>query len=180
MVKATYINRSSLQCTLAKFKNKCLLDLTFGAPPQTLQRGFWKGILFDIKSIGNLKIQNSATLPTKKAIFTLSSMALISFPQESHWSPLASWRRKKEDYITTHIGNSKLGFCIELQDCVKKRPMHLLLHCKLLSQTSLIWLGCSCARINRELQHRWRRRQRKHHFQQEFAFFSKHFRVYVS
>ena len=90
IVKATYINRSSLQCTLAKFKNKCLLDLTFGAPPQTLQRGFWKGILFDIELIGNAKMQNSATLPTKKAIFTLSSMALISFPQESHWSPLAS------------------------------------------------------------------------------------------
>ena len=138
IVKATYINRSSLQCTLAKFKNKCLLDLTFGAPPQTLQRGFWKGILFDIKLIGNLKTQNSETLPTKKAIFTLSSMALISFPQESHWSPLASWRSKKENYITnnfrertnasrnfffyfnrtTHIGYSKLGFCIELQDCV--------------------------------------------------------------
>ena len=90
IVEAIYINRSSLQCTLAKFKNKCLLDLTFGAPPQTLQRGFWKGILFDRKLASNRKMQNNETLPTKKAIFTLSSMALISFPQESHWSPLAS------------------------------------------------------------------------------------------
>ena len=87
-----------MQCTLAKFKNKCLLVLTFGAPPQTLQRGFWKGILSDIKLTGNLKMQNSKTVLTKNAIFTLRSMALISFPQESHWSPLASWQRKKDYY----------------------------------------------------------------------------------
>ena len=38
------IAHSCWTVTLVKFKNKCLLLLTFDVPPQTLHRGFWKQI----------------------------------------------------------------------------------------------------------------------------------------
>ena len=90
--------------TLVKFKNKCLLLLTLGVPPQTLHLGFWKQVPLPLESIHQSQ-QNLSERPQfmnhrlyKKHVnncdfITLSSMAFISFPQASHWSPLASWKK---------------------------------------------------------------------------------------